>query len=133
MELPSAPNQAKWPAPVARGPLNQRKTYGMPTVDIVNLWEEKVGSIDLPDMFFGVEVGEHVSHEVVGAQLASKRAGTLAGKERWGGRGSPPKIYKQRGTGRPRHGGIGGPSFVGGGRAPPPKPQPSSRRAPRRV
>jgi large subunit ribosomal protein L4 len=133
MELPNAPNQAKWPAPVAGGPPNQRKTYGMPTVDIVNLWKEKVGSIDLPDSVYGVEVAEHLIHEVVVAQLASKRAGTHAGKERSGVRGSTHKIYKQKGTGRARHGGIRAPNFVGGGRAHPPKPQDFSRRAPRRV
>jgi large subunit ribosomal protein L4 len=105
----------------------------MPTVDIVNLWREKVGSIDLPDSVYGVEVAEHLMHEVVTAQLASKRAGTHAGKERSAVRGSSHKIYKQKGTGRARHGGIRAPNFVGGGRAHPPKPQDFSRRAPRRV
>jgi large subunit ribosomal protein L4 len=105
----------------------------MPTVDIFNLQRDKVGSIDLPDDVYGVEVAEHLIHEVVTAQLASKRAGTHAGKERAGVRGSTHKIYKQKGTGRARHGGIRAPNFVGGGRAHPPKPQDFSRRAPRRV
>jgi large subunit ribosomal protein L4 len=115
------------------GPITQRKTYGMPTVDIFNLKRDKVGSIDLPDAVFGVEVRENLIHEVVTAQLASKRAGTHAGKERAGVRGSSHKIYKQKGTGRARHGSIRAPNFVGGGRAHPPKPQDFSRRAPRRV
>jgi large subunit ribosomal protein L4 len=105
----------------------------MPTVDIFNLQRDKVGSIDLPDEVYGVEVAEHLLHEVVTAQLASKRAGTHAGKERAAVRGSTHKIYKQKGTGRARHGGIRAPNFVGGGRAHPPKPQDFSRRAPRRV
>jgi large subunit ribosomal protein L4 len=105
----------------------------MPTVDIFNLKRDKVGSIDLPDAVFGVEVRENLMHEVVTAQLASKRAGTKAGKERAAVRGSTHKIYKQKGTGRARHGGIRAPNFVGGGRAHPPKPQDFSRRAPRRV
>lgn len=105
----------------------------MPTVDIFNLKRDKVGSIDLPDTVFGVEVKEHLMHEVVTAQLASRRAGTHAGKERAAVRGSSHKMYKQKGTGRARHGGIRAPSFVGGGRAHPPKPQDFSRRAPRRV
>ena len=105
----------------------------MPTVDIFNLKRDKVGSIDLPDAVFGVEVRENLMHEVVTAQLASKRAGTHAGKERAAVRGSTHKIYKQKGTGRARHGGIRAPNFVGGGRAHPPKPQDFSRRAPRRV
>src|SRR5690349_4675634 len=105
----------------------------MPTVDIFNLKRDKVGSIDLPDAVFGVEVRENLMHEVVTAQLASKRAGTHAGKERAAVRGSTHKIYKQKGTGRARHGAIRAPNFVGGGRAHPPKPQDFSRRAPRRV
>jgi large subunit ribosomal protein L4 len=105
----------------------------MPTVDIFNLARDKVGSIDLPDDVYGVEVKEHLIHEVVTAQLASKRAGTHAAKERAAVRGSTHKIYKQKGTGRARHGGIRAPNFVGGGRAHPPKPQDFSRRAPRRV
>lgn len=105
----------------------------MPTVDIFNLKRDKVGSIDLPDAVFGVEVRENLMHEVVTAQLASKRAGTHAAKERAAVRGSTHKIYKQKGTGRARHGGIRAPNFVGGGRAHPPKPQDFARRAPRRV
>jgi len=105
----------------------------MPTVDIFNLKRDKVGSIDLPDAVFGVEVRDNLMHEVVVAQLASKRAGTHAGKERAAVRGSTHKIYKQKGTGRARHGAIRAPNFVGGGRAHPPKPQDFSRRAPRRV
>jgi large subunit ribosomal protein L4 len=105
----------------------------MPTVDLFNLKRDKVGTIALPDEVYGVEVAEHLIHEVVTAQLASKRAGTHAGKERSGVRGSSHKIYKQKGTGRARHGGIRAPNFVGGGRAHPPKPQDFSRRAPRRV
>lgn len=105
----------------------------MPTVDIFNLKRDKVGSIDLPDAVFGVEVRENLIHEVVTAQLASKRAGTHAAKERAAVRGSSHKIYKQKGTGRARHGSIRAPSFVGGGRAHPPKPQDFARRAPRRV
>lgn len=105
----------------------------MPTVDLFNLKRDKVGTIALPDEVYGVEVAEHLIHEVVTAQLASKRAGTHAGKERSGVRGSTHKIYKQKGTGRARHGGIRAPNFVGGGRAHPPKPQDFSRRAPRRV
>jgi len=105
----------------------------MPTVDLYNLKRDKVGSVQLRDDVFGVEVAEHILHEVVTAQLASKRAGTHAAKERAAVRGSKHKIYKQKGTGRARHGGIRAPLFVGGGRAHPPKPQDFSRRPPRRI
>jgi large subunit ribosomal protein L4 len=105
----------------------------MPTVDLFNLKRDKVGSLELRDDVFGVEVAQHLLHEVVTAQLASKRAGTSAAKERAAVRGSSHKIYKQKGTGRARHGSIRAPLFVGGGRAHPPKPQDWARRPPRRV
>ena len=105
----------------------------MPKLDVFNLKREKVGTLDLADEVFAVDVKEHLLHEVVTAQLASRRAGTRAGKERAAVRGSTAKIYKQKGTGRARHGSARAPIFVGGGRAHPPKPQDWSYRPPRRV
>jgi large subunit ribosomal protein L4 len=69
----------------------------------------------------------------VTAQLSSRRAGTSAAKERSAVSGSSKKIFKQKGTGRARHGSIRAPIFVGGGRAHPPKPQDWTVRPPRRV
>jgi large subunit ribosomal protein L4 len=105
----------------------------MPTVNVYNLKREKVGEIQLADAVFAAEVKEHLFHEVVVAQLASRRAGTKAGKERAAVRGSSKKIYKQKGTGNARHGAVRAPTFVGGGRAHPPKPQDFSWRPPRKV
>ena len=105
----------------------------MAKVDVFNLKREKVGEVDLSDEVFAAEVKEHLFHEVVTAQLASRRAGTHAAKERAAVSGSSKKIYKQKGTGRARHGSIRAPIFVGGGRAHPPKPQDFSYRPPRRV
>jgi large subunit ribosomal protein L4 len=105
----------------------------MATVDVYNLKREKVGSVDLADEVFATDVKEQLFHEVVVAQLASRRAGTHAAKERAAVSGSSKKIYKQKGTGRARHGSIRAPIFVGGGRAHPPKPQDWSYRPPRRV
>lgn len=105
----------------------------MAKVDVFNLKREKVGELDLADEVFGAEVKEHLFHEVVTAQLASQRAGTHAAKERAAVSGSSHKIYKQKGTGRARHGSVRAPIFVGGGRAHPPKPQDFSYRPPRRV
>jgi large subunit ribosomal protein L4 len=67
------------------------------------------------------------------AQLASRRAGTRAAKERSAVAGSKKKLYKQKGTGNARHGAIRSPMYVGGGRAHPPKPQDWSFRPPRKV
>src|SRR5215813_3973973 len=105
----------------------------MAKVDVFNLQRQKVGDIELADEVFGAEVKEQLLHEVVTAQLASRRQGTRAAKERSAVSGSSKKIYKQKGTGRARHGSIRAPIFVGGGRAHPPKPQDFSYRPPRRV
>jgi large subunit ribosomal protein L4 len=105
----------------------------MATFDVFNLQREKVGSIDLADEVFGVEVREHLFYEVVKAQLASKRQGTQAAKNRAAVSGSTKKLYKQKGTGRARHGAIRAPVFVGGGQAHPPRPRDWAYEPPRRV
>jgi large subunit ribosomal protein L4 len=105
----------------------------MATFDVFNMQREKVGSIDLADEVFGVEVREHLFYEVVKAQLASKRQGTQAAKNRSAVSGSTKKLYKQKGTGRARHGSIRAPVFVGGGQAHPPRPRDWSYEPPRRV
>ena len=85
----------------------------MATFDVFNMKREKVGSIDLADEVFGTEVREHLFYEVVKAQLASKRQGTQCAKNRSAVSGSTKKLYKQKGTGRARHGSIRAPVFVG--------------------
>lgn len=105
----------------------------MATFDVFNMKREKVGSIDLADEVFGVEVREHLFYEVVKAQLASKRQGTQAAKNRSAVSGSTKKLYKQKGTGRARHGSIRAPVYVGGGQAHPPRPRDWSYEPPRRV
>ncbi len=105
----------------------------MATFDVFNMRREKVGSIDLSDEVFGTEVREHLFYEVVKAQLASKRQGTQCAKNRSAVSGSTKKLYKQKGTGRARHGSIRAPVFVGGGQAHPPRPRDWSYEPPRRV
>ena len=105
----------------------------MTTFDVFNMKREKVGSIDLADEVFDTEVREHLFYEVVKAQLASKRQGTQSAKNRSAVSGSTKKIYKQKGTGRARHGSIRAPLFVGGGQAHPPRPRDWSYEPPRRV
>lgn len=105
----------------------------MPKLDVFNMKREKVGEIELADDVFATEIKEQVFHEVVTAQLAGRRAGTHAAKERSAVRGSSAKIYKQKGTGNARHGTIRAPIFVGGGRAHPPRPRDYGFRPPRRV
>lgn len=105
----------------------------MATFDVFNLKREKVGSLDLSDEVFGADVREHLFYEVVKAQLASKRQGTQCAKNRAAVSGSTKKLYKQKGTGRARHGSIRAPVYVGGGRAHPPRPRDWSYEPPRRV
>jgi large subunit ribosomal protein L4 len=105
----------------------------MATLDVFNMKREKVGSIDLSDEVFATEVKPHLFYEVVKAQLASRRQGTQAGKERAAVSGSTKKLYKQKGTGRARHGSIRAPIYVGGGRAHPTRPRDWSYRPPRQV
>lgn len=87
----------------------------MPVVAVYNLERIQVGTIDLSDSVFGTEVKEHLFHEVVRSQLAAARQGTHATKERSDVSGSVKKIYKQKGTGRARHGNRKANLFVGGG------------------
>jgi len=105
----------------------------MAKMDVFNLKREKVGEVELADEVFAAEVKEQLFHEVVVAQLASRREGTRATKERSAVAGTNRKIYKQKGTGNARHGGIRAPIFVGGGRAHAVRPQDWSYRPPRRV
>jgi large subunit ribosomal protein L4 len=105
----------------------------MAKLDVFNMKREKVGSLELSDEVFGAEVREHLFYEVVKAQLASQRQGTAAAKNRSAVSGSTKKLYKQKGTGRARHGSIRAPIYVGGGQAHPPQPRDWSYRPPRKV
>jgi large subunit ribosomal protein L4 len=105
----------------------------MAKFDVLNMKGEKVGSIDLADEVFGAEVREHLFYEIVKAQLASKRQGTQCAKNRSAVSGSTKKLFKQKGTGRARHGSLRAPVFVGGGQAHPPRPRDWSYKPPRRA
>jgi len=105
----------------------------MATATLYNLRKEKVGEIELSDEVFGADVNQDLFYEVVKAQLASRRSGTAAAKERSAVAGSSKKIYRQKGTGRARHGSIRAPNFVGGGKAHGPIPRSYEYRPPRKM
>ncbi|MCB2009033.1 MAG: 50S ribosomal protein L4 [Geminicoccaceae bacterium] len=84
-------------------------------VEVRNLAGESVGTADLSDTVFGLDVREDILHRVVRWQLARRRAGTHKVKGRSEVAGSTAKIYKQKGTGRARHGSKRGTMFRGGG------------------
>ncbi len=100
---------------------------------VYNLKRESVGEIELSDAVFGADVKEHLLYEVVKAQLASRRAGTKATKERSAVSGSSKKLYRQKGTGRARQGSLRAPHHSGGGMAHALEPKDWSYRPPRKV
>jgi len=100
---------------------------------VYNLKRESVGEIDLDDAVFGAPVKEHLLYEVVKAQLASRRSGTKATKERSAVSGSSKKLYRQKGTGRALQGSLRAPHHAGGGMAHALEPKDWSYRPPRKV
>ena len=105
----------------------------MATLEILNQSGEKVGEIELADEVFNAPVKEHLLHEVVVAQLAARRRGTACTKTRSEVKGSTRKIYRQKGTGRARHGSIRAPIFVGGGVAFGPRPRSYEKKVSKKV
>jgi large subunit ribosomal protein L4 len=95
----------------------------MAKIEIKNLDGKGVGSIELDDAVFGVEVNEHLLWEAVKMQRAKRRAGTHSTKRRSEVRGGGKKPYKQKGTGNARQGSLRAPHYVGGGRVFAPKPR----------
>ena len=100
-------------------------------VDVVNINNEKVETIELPDEVFAGEVNETLLWEQVKAQRASWRRGTHSTKTRGEVRGTGAKPFKQKGTGRARQGSNRSPNHVGGGIVWGPKPRDYSYRLPR--
>ena len=92
-------------------------------VEIKNLQGEVVGSTELSDAVFAAPVRRDVLHRVVTWQLAKRRAGTHKVKSRGEVSGSTAKIYRQKGTGRARHGSKRANIFRGGDRAFGPTPR----------
>lgn len=76
---------------------------------------DKVGKIALPKEVFGVKINQSLLAQAVRVYLENQRQGTRKAKTRGETRGSTRKIYRQKGTGRARHGDIKAPIFVGGG------------------
>ena len=87
----------------------------MPTVDIYNGQGERVGELDLNEVVFGSEVKEHLLFDVSQMLLNNRRRGTASTKTRSEVRGGGRKPWRQKGTGRARHGTIRSPIWTGGG------------------
>ncbi|MCI8300167.1 MAG: 50S ribosomal protein L4 [Lachnospiraceae bacterium] len=87
----------------------------MANVAIYNMKGSEVGSLELNDAVFGVEVNEHLVHMAVVQQLANNRQGTQKAKTRSEVRGGGRKPWRQKGTGHARQGSIRAPQWTGGG------------------
>lgn len=87
----------------------------MANISVFNIEGKEVGSIELNDAVFGVNVNEHLVHMAVVAQLANKRQGTQKAKTRSEVRGGGRKPWKQKGTGHARQGSTRSPQWKGGG------------------
>ena len=95
----------------------------MAIVDVYDINKKIVGKLELSDAVFDVDVKEYLIHEAVKVQLANRRAGTVAVKNRSAVSGSGKKPFKQKGTGGARQGCKRAPQYPGGGVAFGPQPK----------
>ena len=95
----------------------------MANVKVYNKEGAEVGTMDLNDSIFGVEVNTHLMHLAVVSQLANKRQGTQSAKNRAEVSGGGKKPWRQKGTGHARQGSIRAPQWKGGGVVFAPKPR----------
>jgi len=95
----------------------------MATVTIFDQDKQQVGEREIADAIFNTEVKEYLLHDMVRYQLAARRQGTAAVKNRSAVAGGGKKPYRQKGTGNARQGTIRAPQFVGGGVAFGPQPR----------
>jgi large subunit ribosomal protein L4 len=100
---------------------------------VTTLDNEAGGEIELNEAVFGVEVRQDILARVVNWQLAKRRAGTHATKTRSEVQGSTRKMYRQKGTGRARHGSAKAPLFRSGGVAHGPRPRSHAHELPKKV
>ena len=87
----------------------------MAKVSVYNMEGKEVGTMDLSDAIFGVEINEHLVHMAVVQQLANNRQGTQKAKTRSEVSGGGRKPWRQKGTGHARQGSIRAPQWTGGG------------------
>ncbi|CDD56152.1 50S ribosomal protein L4 [[Bacteroides] pectinophilus] len=87
----------------------------MANVSVYNIEGKEVGSLELNDAIFGVEINEHLVHMAVVQQLANNRQGTQKAKTRSEVSGGGRKPWRQKGTGHARQGSTRAPQWTGGG------------------
>ena len=102
-------------------------------VDVMNMQGEKVDSADLPAGIFEAPIKQDLMHQALVRQMANARAGTHKTKSRGEVRGGGRKPWRQKGTGRARHGSRRSPIWVGGGKVHTPRPRDYSVKMPRKM
>ena len=102
-------------------------------VPIKNMAGEEVGQMELEDTVFAAPVNRGLMHQALVRQLANARAGTHKTKSRSEVRGGGRKPWRQKGTGRARHGSIRSPIWVGGGTAFGPTPRKYTKKMPKKM
>ncbi len=102
-------------------------------LDVTSVAGAKAGTVDVPDELFAIEPNVHVLHQVITGQLAHRRSGTHSTKTRAEVKGGGAKPWRQKGTGRARHGSIRSPQWRGGGIAHGPKPRDYTQRTPKKM
>ncbi len=102
-------------------------------VAVRNTAGENIGEVVLSDDVFGIEPNVSVMHQALVRQLANRRLGTHKAKTRSEVTRTKAKWYRQKGTGRARHGSRNAPIFVGGGVAHGPRPRKYTQKMPRKM
>jgi large subunit ribosomal protein L4 len=102
-------------------------------VPVYNMAGEEVSSIELPASIFEAKINRDLMHQALVRQMANKRLGTHKAKGRSEVNRTTAKAYRQKGTGRARHGSRRAPIFVGGGVAHGPQPRSYTKDMPRKM
>lgn len=105
----------------------------MPTLDVINQEKKKVGTINLRDDVFAVDVNVPLVHQVIKAQLAGRRQGTAKTKVKSEVRGGGKKPFRQKGTGNARQGSSRSPLQPGGGQNFGPQPRSYEQATPKEM
>ena len=105
----------------------------MPTLELLSQEKQKIGTIELRDDVFAVDVNVPLVHQVIKAQLAGRRQGTAKTKTKGEVRGGGKKPFKQKGTGNARQGSSRSPLQPGGGQSFGPQPRSYEQSTPKEM
>lgn len=105
----------KAPKATAKAEVKVARTGGTLVADVIGVDGKKAGTMSVPKDVFGVRVNKQLLAQAIRVYLANQREGAAQVKTRGNVEGSTRKIYRQKGTGKARHGSIRAPIFVGGG------------------